>query len=119
MRFLKEANRRTPASTENIEMLMTMALHGYGGIYLIYLNDKIVGATYILSYDTENGKVLSPVLLGGVKINEWKDDYHDFILATAKSLKAPIRFIGREGWIKIFPMCKAIGTVYEFLPPLA
>lgn len=122
MRFLREASRRTPASTENIEMIMSLAAKGYGGVYLIYLADKLVGATYILSYDTDNGKVLSPVLLGGIKINNWKDDYFLFITDIARSLcnpPAPIRYIGREGWAKVFPMCKPIGTVYEFLPPLA
>lgn len=113
--FLDNAIKRTPASTACLDMTMDIARKGFGNIYIVMDEEEIVGATYILSYDTPEGKIISPVLLGGKNMKKWRDDYFNFITNFARTLSSPyIRFVARKGWERFYPMCKNIGTIYEF-----
>lgn len=110
--YLSEATRRTPASTDNIDITLEMAKK-YGEIYTVH-NGELTGAIYVLTYNTKEGKVLSPVLVGGKNLGKWQSDLHDFLVGEASKIKAvAIRFIARKGWQKMYPMCKNIGTIYE------
>ena len=60
VKFLEEAIKRTPASTSNLAVTLEIAAKGYGNIYLVVSGDDIIGTIYLLTYDTENGKILSP-----------------------------------------------------------
>lgn len=114
--YLQQAIDRTPASTSRLDITLDMAKKGYGGVYLICEEDALVGATYVLSYDTKEGKVISPVLLAGKNMRHWHKDYYDFIMSLAKSVNAvAVRSIGRKGWLRKFPMGKNIGTIYEYM----
>lgn len=93
-----------------------MAARGIGDIYLIE-DGELIGCTYIVAYPTIDGKVLSPVLVGGQKLHRWRDDLHDFLVAELKRIDGEaIRFIARKGWVKKYPMCRNIGTIYEWKP---
>ena len=77
--FLDRAIKCTPASTARLDITMDIARKGFGNIYIIMDEEEIVGTTYILSYDTPEGKIVSPVLLGGKNMKKWRDDYFNFI----------------------------------------
>lgn len=113
--YLAEAARRTPASTDRIEITLEIAKK-YGEIYEVY-KSGLIGCIYVLTYNTKEGKVLSPVLVGGKDMGLWQQDLYDFLVAEAKKLDAvAIRFIARKGWGKLYPMCRNIGTIYEWKP---
>lgn len=110
--YLSEAVRRTPASTDRIDITLEMAKK-YGELYQVY-DGELCGAVYVLTYNTKDGKVLSPVLVGGKSLSHWQQDLHDFLVGEANKLDAvAIRFIARKGWGKLYPMCRNIGTIYE------
>lgn len=110
--YLSEAVRRTPASTDRIDITLELAKK-YGEIYQVY-SGELTGAVYILTYDTKEGKVVSPVLVGGKNLSGWQKNLHDFLINEASKLDAvAIRFIARKGWGKLYPMCRNIGTIYE------
>lgn len=113
IKFLEDAIRRTPASTSKPEIFWEIAKKGYGNIYLIYDGTKLMGATYLLIHDTDKGKVLGIVLLGGQKLKKWSGAYYDFIREfQIKTKSIAVRCMAREGWFKIFP-CKRIGGIFE------
>jgi hypothetical protein len=113
LKFLEEASRRTPGSVNKPEILLEMAAKGYGNVYLIYDNHELFGATYFVVHDTDKGKVIGIILLGGKKINIWCQEYIDFMAKFQKMVGAiAIRSMARDGWAKFFP-CKRIGSIFE------
>lgn len=118
MHYLQQAIERTPASTNRLDITMEMAKRGYGEFYLAILADVLVGVAYVMTYNTKDGKVLSPVLLGGKYMNTWDYDWFDFMFKKAQQIGAkPVRFIARKGWKKKYPKLKIIGHIYEFILP--
>jgi hypothetical protein len=114
IRYLDEANRRTPASASRIDVTLDIAKRGYGNIYLIYNGDWLAGACYILTHDTPKGKVVSPVLVGGKNMHIWHDDFYNFIQEFSKLVGAvKIHWMGRKGWLKAYPKSRVIGYVFE------
>ena len=112
--YLDQAIKRTPASTSRLDVTLQMA-RKYGDIYLVH-DEDLIGAVYLLVYSTDKGKVISPVLVGGKNLARWRDALHDFMISKAKENSAiAIRFIARKGWMKAYPMCRNIGTIYEFM----
>lgn len=114
--YLDMAIKRTPASTSRLDVTLQMA-QKYGDLYLVKDGEFVIGAVYNLIYNTEEGKVISPVLVGGKNLSKWRKDLFDFLFGELTRLDAvACRFIGRKGWLKAYPMCKNIGTIYEFKP---
>lgn len=114
MGYLDRAIKRTPASTSRLDVTLKMA-QTYGDVYVVMEDKIMMGAVYLLTYNTDEGKVISPVLVGGIKLSHWQNDLHDFLIGQAKAINAvAIKFIARKGWHKMYPMCKNIGTIYEF-----
>lgn len=119
VKYLEQAILRTPASTSKLDFTLQVAAKGFGAVYLVMDGKKLVGATYILTYDTRDGKVISPVLVGGKNMSRWRKDYWDFVHAQGEKVKANYsRFISRTAWKKVYPECKVIGYVYEYKFPL-
>lgn len=112
-KYLEDAIKRTPGSTSKPEVFWQIAQKGYGNIYLIYDGIILMGATYLLVHDTDKGKVVGIVLLGGKKLKKWSGAYYDFIREFQIKVNAvTVRCIARDGWFKIFP-CKRIGGIFE------
>lgn len=113
--YLEQAIKRTPASTSRLDKTLQMA-HKFGDLYTVH-DGEMIGAIYVLIYDTPEGKVVSPVLVGGIMLHKWRDDLHDFLVAECTRVNGiAVRFIARRGWAKKYPMCKNIGTIYEWKP---
>lgn len=113
IKFLEDAIKRTPGSTSKPEIFWEIAKRGNGNIYLIYDGLILMGATYLLIHDTDKGKVVGIVLLGGRKIKKWNHAYINFMREFQNMVGAvSIRSIARDGWKNIFP-CKRIGSVFE------
>lgn len=116
IRYLDKAIKRTPASTSRLDVTLQLA-RKFGDLYLVKDGEDLIGAVYLLVYNTEHGKVLSPVLVGGRNLSRWKKDLFDFLMAELKRVEGvACRFIARKGWMRAYPMCKNIGTIYEFTP---
>lgn len=114
IKYLEEAIRRTPASTSRLDVMLDVAEKGYGNVYVVYDDARIMGVTYLLTYDTPEGKVLGIVLLGGRRMGLWKDDYYWFIMKfCAMSGCRMINYLARKGWLKMFPKARIIGYIYE------
>lgn len=114
IRYLREANRRTPANTSRIEITLEIAKKGYGNIYLIYNGVWLCGACYILVYDTDEGKITAPILVGGDNLHLWHDDFYNFIQEFSRMVNAvKIHFIARKGWLRAYPKSRVIGYVFE------
>ena len=113
--WLQNAIDRTPASTSRLNITLDIAKKGYGDIFLITAGEEMTGVCYLLTYDTKDGKVLSPVLVGGKNMSRWKKDFHEFLYKVAERINPEVivRFIARKGWGKEFPDCKVIGHIYE------
>lgn len=112
--YLDMAIKRTPASTSKLDVTLQMA-RKYGDLYLVMDGEELTGAIYLLIYNTDEGKVLSPVLVGGRNLSRWKNDLFDFLVSELKRVEGiACRFIARKGWMKAYPMCRNIGTIYEF-----
>lgn len=114
VKYLEQAIKRTPASTSRLDITLDIARKGYGNIYLIFDGAILMGATYLVVYPTDKGKVLGIILLGGTKIKRWKDDYYKFATSFGRNVGAyKINYIGRDGWGPVFPMCKRVGSIFE------
>lgn len=112
--YLYDAIRYTPASTSRLDVTLDIAKKGYGNIYLIYNGGKLTGAAYLLVYDTPQGKVVAPVLLGGDNMNIWRDDWYHFVFQFSSKIGAKkVKWIGRKGWHRAFPKSRIIGYVME------
>jgi hypothetical protein len=116
IKYLQQAIDRTPASTSRLDIIMEIAKKGFGDVFLIMNDDDLTGVCYLLTYDTKDGKVLSPVLVGGKNMSKWKTDFHDFLYKIAENMNERhiVRFIARKGWGRAYPDCKIIGHIYEF-----
>lgn len=118
VKYLERAILRTPASTSNLDFTLQVASKGFGAVYLVFDDDKLTGATYILTYDTSEGKIISPVLVGGKNMERWRKEYWDFIFGLGVDSKSSFsRFISRTGWKKRYPKCRVIGYIYEYKFP--
>lgn len=116
IKYIEGAIQRTPANVTRLDVVLDVISKGHGDLYLISRDDEIIGITYLLTYDTAEGKVLSPVLTAGYKMASWSQDYADFLYKYAASSNIKIlRFIGRRGWTKMFPKAKIIGYVCEIV----
>lgn len=114
-KYLAEAVRRTPASTDRIDITLEMAKK-YGEIYTVY-DTQLTGCLYLLTYNTKEGKILSPVLVGGKNLKKWRNELFNFLADELKKVDGvAVRYIGRKGWLKTFPTCRNIGTIYEWKP---
>ena len=111
--YLDAALRRTPANCDTLPEILASLPQSMAQIYLIYDGEEMMGATILQQYDASDGKVLSPLLLGGRHISSWRGAYQAWLSSMADSMNASIEFIGRRGWGKLFPMYKEIGTVYH------
>lgn len=113
VKFLEDAIKRTPGSTSKPEIFWELVKKGYGNIYLIYDGIILMGATYLLVHDTDKGKVVGVVLLGGRKLKKWNNAYVNFVREFQLMVGAiSVRSIARLGWGKVFP-CKQIGGIFE------
>lgn len=113
--YLEKAIKRTPASTSRLDITLHIA-RTYGDLYHVY-NGELTGAVYMLIYDTPEGKVISPCLVGGKNLSRWQEDLYQFLLSELKRVNGvACRFIARKGWMKKYPSCKNIGTIYEWKP---
>lgn len=106
--YLKKAIKRTPACVETIESIVAAIEQGSGELYLIK-GDKVYGASFI----SISEGYLNVVLLGGDKIQLWKDVYWQFLLDKMKESNTRLLVVGRKGWEKIFPL-KNIGSIFTF-----
>lgn len=114
IKYLEDAIIRTPASTSRLDVTLDIAKKGFGNIYLIYVDEVLKGASYILVYDTKIGKIVAPVLLAGDDMELWNEEFHNFMYEFGGLLGAKkARWIGRKGWKKAYPKSKVIGYVYE------
>lgn len=112
--YLDEAIRYTPASTSRLDVTLDIAKRGYGNIYLIYDDGRLTGASYLVVYDTPQGKVVAPVLLGGDNMQRWQDDWYHFVFQFSSRIAATkVKWIGRKGWHRAFPKSRVIGYVME------
>lgn len=112
--YLENAIRRTPASTSRLDVTLDIAAKGYGNLYLIYRFTVLTGAAYILVYDTPQGKIVAPVLVGGDHMASWQADFYEFVQAFSRHCGAvKIRWIGRKGWGKAYPKSRVIGYIFE------
>lgn len=88
------------------------AKEGMAEIYLIY-NDKLVGCCCIMYGMGVEGKILDVALLGGENILKYRTQLRDYFIDLARKKQCKkLCVIGREGWTKIFPSLKSMGTVY-------
>ena len=114
IRYLEEAERRTPANVGRLDITLEIAKKGYGNIYLIYNGDWLCGACYILTHDTNKGKVVAPVLVGGDNMHLWQSDFYNFIQDFSRLVGAvKIHWMGRKGWLKAYPKSRVIGYTFE------
>ncbi len=114
IKYLQRAIDRTPGGVSKLDDMLGLAASGNAIIFLIYSGAALTGASYLIIYDTSEGRIINIVLTGGQKISLWRDDYQKFITDYAKRIGAiSIRFIGRDGWGKLYPMCKRIGGIFE------
>lgn len=115
IKYLSDAIRRTPASTSRLDITLDMARKGYGDIYLVKDADALIGAVNILVYDTPEGRIVSPFLVGGIRMHSWAAALKDFTFKFCESINAiAIRCIARKGWNKLYPMGKVVGYVYDY-----
>ncbi len=114
IRYLQDAIKRTPASTSRLDVVLDIAKKGYGNLYTIYDEKRLIGACYLLIYDTPEGKIVSPCLVGGDNMRTWRKDFHKFLYEFCLLTNAiKVRWIGRKGWAKAYPNSKVIGYVME------
>lgn len=115
VKWLQNAIDRTPASTSRLDITLDIAKKGYGDMFIVTDGEDMTGVCYLLTYDTKDGKVLSPVLVGGKNLSRWKQDFHDFLYKVSGNINKEhiVRFIARKGWGKKYPECKVIGYIYE------
>lgn len=118
LRYLENAVRRTPNNKYNLSQKLLVARNGFGGVFLIFDDETLIGCTFIITYDMDDGKVISPVLLGGKDFRRWKTEYWDFVYALGMDARAVYaRFSSRAGWARMYPACKKQGNIYEYKFP--
>lgn len=118
--YLQQAINRTPASTSRLDVTLDIARKGYGNMYAVYDERKLTGMCYLLLYDSPEGKIASPCLIGGDNMRIWKRDFHKFLYEFCQLSGAiKCRWIGRKGWAGAYPKSKVIGYImeHEISPP--
>lgn len=114
VKYIDDAIKRTPGTTSRLDVTLDIAKKGFGNIYTIFCDGVLTGASYLLVYPTPQGKIVSPVLVGGDNMSLWLAAYYDFVYQFSHQLEAvKIRWIGRKGWVKAFPKAKVIGHIFE------
>ena len=111
--YLEKAINATPGNDLRLADVLDEAALDCGLIYLIKIKRELFGVTYTVLGKGLYGTILNVVLLGGKQMHRWKLDYRAFIIDLMKLFNCQqVCFIGRDGWQKIFPEAKPVGTIF-------
>lgn len=110
--FLEAATKQSGGDL-TITDALAFAKQGIAEVYLIFTKQELLGAMCIVYGKGIHGKILDVALLGGRRLREWRSEVKDYVIDLAKQRQCrQVIIIGRDGWGKIFPILKPIGTVY-------
>lgn len=116
IKYIEGAIQRTPANVTRLDVVLDVISKGNGDLYLVSKDDDITGITYLVSYPTQEETMLGIILLGGDHIASWIPDYRKFIRAYMDSADInKLMFIGRKGWVNLFPDARITGYVCEII----
>lgn len=111
--YLDKAVRESPTSDITVLDAIAYAKIGHGDIYLVLCDKSLCGAVFFMYGHGNKGNILDIALLGGDNFMQWHDQIYDFTINIAKSKNCKeIWIVSREGWGRIFPKMKPIGTVF-------
>lgn len=90
---------------------LDQARSNQGEIWLVRQNQDVLGAFFI-NFIGSVGLHVNLPLLGGQKIELWKDDLSQFLNQRCRDLGAiEFTMFGRPGWGKMFPELENMGCV--------
>lgn len=109
--LLQKTIDETPACDETIEDLRAVVKAGESLLFLI--SDKnILLAAFLGHFIEAEKRYFNVYLLGGDKMELWKDDLLAYLKHFTKTTSSELLLITRKGWKKIYPELKEIGSIY-------
>lgn len=113
MKFLAEAANGF-GGTINVENILNNYDEKHGLLIIVNIEDHTIGAIYLTFTFQENVKVMTSVLLGGDRFNEWTSQLSDFYYKTAADNNcSEFMLMGRKGFKKYFPELQEVATVFR------
>lgn len=113
IKYISDAIRRTPGNIETVESILAKIKNRQGDLFLIQKEKATIGIVYLEFY--KKASVLCPVLVSGSHRKEWQRNLYIFLFDMRRTVKADsVIFVARKGWEKLYPMCKVVGSVYEY-----
>lgn len=81
---------------------------------VVSIGQDIVGSIYLTFTQQETGRVMTSVLLGGIRFSEWAKELSKFYYKLAKDMACDeFMLMGRRGFKKYFPELDEIATVFR------
>lgn len=111
--FLEKTAREAEFAELSAIDVLEGAAAGDGLLYTVTLNAKVTGVVYFMA----NEDVLNIAHLGGEKLMQWKRELYDFVVQVMREHGyRKLWVISRDGWGRLYPEMKPIGTLFEFTP---
>ena len=115
IQFLQDSIESPPHLSElTIDDIVEGSASGMGLVSLAIHEGELAGAIYYVLGVTIKGNVLNLALMGGTRLDEWKQALFDYSVALHKRLGCvDVLIMSRPGWGRLFPDLKIVGHIYS------
>lgn len=114
--WLIKASQRTGINNYDVNLLIANCQLPSILIYTVD-DDELIGTFCLTIRDLGKRRILTMLLLGGVRLKIWRDDLVSFMEAIAeKHACTDFYMMGPEAYKRLFPMIKLVSCVYNKTP---